>query len=90
MANMLKGVERPRMKSIQYHIYYTLKQNKRAQCYCPKTPSNSQLDHQKPYSQQYTLAQIHTARAPKKIKKNQKNQGTLGLLNFKAPASKTT
>lgn len=72
MANMLKGVERPCMKSIQYHIYYALKQNKRAQCYCLKTPSNSQLDHQKPYSQQYTLAQIHTARAPKKFLKKPK------------------
>lgn len=29
VANMLKGVERACVKSIQYHTYYTLKQNKK-------------------------------------------------------------
>lgn len=64
VANMLKGVERACVKSIQYNTY-TLT----AQCYCLKTSNNSQLDHQKPYSQQYTLAQIHTAGLKKKRSK---------------------
>lgn len=81
---MLKGVEKACMKSTQYHTHYTLKQNKKAQSYCLKTSNNGQLDHQKPYSQQYKLAQIHTEPGLKK------KERTLGLLNFKAPASKTT
>lgn len=52
VANTLKGEERARMKSIQYHTYYTLKQKKKkTHCCCLKTSNNSQLDHQKPYSQ---------------------------------------
>lgn len=36
VANMLKGVERAYVKSIQYHTYYTLKQNKKSTVLLPE------------------------------------------------------
>lgn len=68
VANMLKGVGKGlhEVDSISHKLHLTAKQtHKKKQCYCLKTSNNSQLDHQKPYSQQYNLAQIHIARDKK-------------------------